>query len=102
MTHRTHSLTLTLCLGALLGLGCDDAEEAPAEPPTAETAPAAAEATPEPAGPPAGWEELEVQVQGNPVTVLAPTEEQEIDAADWGTAVYGTLPGQSYPYYYSL
>jgi len=98
--RTTRTLLLALCLGTGLA-GCDE-EEAPTEPPTAESAPAEAEATPEPPSTPEGWEELEVQVQGHAVTVLAPTEEREVDVADYGTAVYGSLPGQSYPYYFSL
>lgn len=93
-----HALALTLFFSLI---GCDDAEETPAEPPATEAAPTAAEAPPEP-GAPEGWEELEVQVQGNAVTVLAPAEEREVDAGDWGTAVSGRLPGQTYPYNFSL
>lgn len=82
---------MSLCLSLL---ACDEQNPAAEEPPLAQ-------APPEPTTP-AGWEQLEVQVQGNAVTVLAPTEEREVDAADWGTAVYGSLPGQTYPYYFSL
>ncbi len=99
-THR--SFTLAFCIGASLATGCEDGDEVPTEPPTAQAAPAQAEAAPEPPSTPEGWEELEVQVQGNAVTVLVPTAERQVDADEWGTAVYGSLPGQSYPYYFSL
>lgn len=106
MTNRIlhRSIPLTLLLGAFLAAGCDDSEETSsaeataAEATTTEGAPAA---TPEPAGP-AGWEALEVQVQGHAFTTIAPVEEQRVEESDWGTAVYGVLPGQTYPYYFSL
>jgi hypothetical protein len=107
MIHRYapqhHALTLSLLLGLSAIAGCDESEAAEegTEPPATETAPAEAEAAPEPATPD-GWEEVEVQVQGHAVMALAPTTEQEIEATDSLTTIYGTLPGQSYPYYFSL
>ena len=47
---------------------------------------AAPPATPEPSTP-EGWEEVEVQVQGHPITTLAPTAEQDLDVADHGTGI---------------
>lgn len=93
--HR-RTIIFSMLLGALLSVGCDENKE---KAPSAEPSAAAA---PEPAPLPAGWEQLEVQVQGHAVSTLAPTEEQEVEASERGTSIYGTLPDQSYPYYFSL
>ncbi|MAQ19740.1 MAG: hypothetical protein CMN30_33675 [Sandaracinus sp.] len=95
--------TLPFALLLALATGCDDAEPDPAESETTEPTEVAAAppATPEPSTP-EGWEEVEVQVQGHPITTLAPTAEQDLDVADHGTGVYGSLPGQDYPYNHYL
>jgi len=102
MTDRIpRTMILILALGAL---GCEDAEppappEAPVEPATtAEPAPE----PPAPAPPPEGWETLELELQGHPFTTIAPIEEQRVSESGRATAIYGSLPGQSYPYWFSL
>lgn len=98
--HRSILPLLGALFGAFLAVGCDDGQEEASSVETPNAAPVA-EATPEPSGP-AGWETLEVQVQGHAFTTLAPVADREVDASEWGTSVSGSLPGQTYPYSFSL
>ena len=101
MTHRIpRTIAILLALNAL---GCDEAEEAATTEPAPPETPAVAEPTPEPPPPPPeGWEELEVEIQGHPFTTIAPIEEQRVSVSERATAIYGSLPGESYPYWFSL
>jgi len=106
--HWTGPQGLLACLLFALALAaCGAEEEETTEPPADESASAdveeePAEPAPEPFEPPPGWQELEVQVEGQAVTMLVPTEEQRVDVAERRTSIYGSLPGQSYPYWFSI